>query len=84
MVDKITCNLSICVLFYTLVNNCDSGVFCYLQHGNPFYSGPFLPLQNVLECSLQSYNSKTQSFDAPAIRIYCFPVHKQHVLLHLF
>ena len=67
MVHKITCNLSICVLFYTLINNFDSGVICYLHRGNPIYSGPFLPLQNVLECrlSLQSYDSKTQSFDAP-------------------
>ena len=85
MVNKITCNLmSIRFLFYTLVNNFDSGVFCYLHRGNPIYSGPFLLLQNVLECSLQSYDSKTQSFNAPAIKILCFPVRKQHVLLHLF
>ena len=67
MVDKIACNFSIRVLFYTLVNNFDSGVICYLHCGNPIYSGPFLPLQNALECrlSLQSYDSKTQSFDSP-------------------
>ena len=84
MVDKFTCNLSIRVLFYTFVNNFDSGIVCYLHRGNPIYRGPFLPLQNVLECSLQSYDSKTQSFDAPAIKILYFPVRKQHVLLYLF
>ena len=78
MVDKITCNLSIRVLFYTLVNNFDLGVFCYLYRGNsPIYSGPFLPLKNVLECSLQSYDSKTQSFDAPGIKIWCFSVRRK-------
>lgn len=37
MVDKITFNLSIRVLFYTLVRNYefDSGVLCYLHCGNP-------------------------------------------------
>ena len=95
-VDKITCNLSIRVSYFTLlseITNFDSGVLCYLHRGNPIYSGPYLPRQNVLECSF-SYKVTIQRpkvstvfssvFLLFAIKIMCFPVCKQQVLLHLF
>lgn len=62
MVDKITSNLNMHLRFslhfrqklriLTLART-----LCYLDCGNPIYRGPYLPRQNVLECSLQSYDS---------------------------
>ena len=36
------------------------------------YSGPYLPQQNLLECSFQSYNSKTQNFYAICYQDFVF------------
>ena len=77
------------MFYFTLlseITNLDSGILCYLHRRNPVYSGPYLPRQNVLECSLQGYDScLVSSFYTCMLSRFCvFPVLKQQVLLHLF
>ena len=74
------------------ITNFDSGVLSYLHRGNPIYSGPYLPRQNVLECTV-AYKVTIQRpkvltllsrvFFYMLSRFCIFPVRKQQVLLHL-
>lgn len=93
MVDKITSNLNMHLCFILHFDQklrilTLSRTLCYLDCGNPIYSGPYLRRQNVLaklpfidpkfrrSCLVSSLNMLP--------RLNVFPVPKQQVLLHLF